>query len=142
MIGRENWINLEIMKNCILFGLVLFVGLSCNKGGNEIEMVSPEQVYEAVYNSDQSDIQLVDVRKESEYEVRHLKDAQNICVSSEDFKQKVAVLDKSKPVYVYCKGGGESAQAAQILKEMGFTKVYDLQGGIDNWQESGLETVN
>lgn len=106
-------------------------------------MVSPEQVYEAVYGGEKSeDIQLVDVRTEAEYSVSHLKDAQNICVSSKDFREKVVDLDKNKPVYVYCKGGGESAQAAQILKEMGFTKVYDLQGGIDNWEESGMETVN
>lgn len=130
------------MKKRIVVGLFLLLLVACNKGGSEIEMVSPEQVYEAIYNGEQTDVQLVDVRKESEYEVSHLKDAQNICVSSEDFKEKVAVLDKSKPVYVYCKGGGESAQAAEILKEMGFTQVYDLQGGIDNWQDSGLETVN
>lgn len=117
--------------------------MACNSGGDQIEMVSPEQVYEAVYGGEKSeDIQLVDVRTEAEYSVSHLKDAQNICVSSKDFREKVVDLDKNKPVYVYCKGGGESAQAAQILKEMGFTKVYDLQGGIDNWEESGMETVN
>jgi len=116
--------------------------LSCNTGANQVEMVSPEQVYEAVYGVEDTDVQLIDVRTEAEYKVSHLKDAQNICVSSKDFEEKVAVLDKSKPVYVYCKGGQESAQAAEILKEMGFTKVYDLQGGIINWEENGLETVN
>jgi rhodanese-related sulfurtransferase len=74
--------------------------------------------------------------------VNHLKNAQNICVTDDDFKQQVNVLDKEKPVYVYCRSGKRSARAAEILKEMGFTKVYDLQGGIMEWQENDLETVN
>jgi rhodanese-related sulfurtransferase len=63
-------------------------------------------------------------------------------VTDDDFKQQVNVLDKEKPVYVYCRSGKRSARAAEILKEMGFTKVYDLQGGIMEWQENDLETVN
>lgn len=105
----------------------------------EIEMVSPVQVYEAVYGEDS--LQLVDVRTAEEYDVNHLKNAQNICVTSPDFKAKVEALDRNKPVYVYCKKGGRSAKAAAILKDMGFHKVYDLQGGITSWQQNGLETV-
>ena len=122
--------------------LVLFFAFqSCSNSKNrEVEMISPVDVYEAVYGEDS--LQLVDVRTQEEYEVSHLKNAQNICVTSDDFKEKVATLDKQKPVYVYCKKGGRSAQAATILKEMGFTKVYDLQGGIASWEEEGLETVN
>ncbi|NNM21958.1 MAG: rhodanese-like domain-containing protein [Flavobacteriaceae bacterium] len=131
------------MKRSILLGVVaLAISLqSCNNSTNgEIQMVSPVQVYEAIYGAES--LQLVDVRTSEEYEVSHLKNAQNICVTSDDFREKVAVLDKEKPVYVYCKKGGRSAQAADILKEMGFTKVYDLQGGLTSWQEEGLETVN
>ncbi|MEL6812746.1 MAG: rhodanese-like domain-containing protein [Bacteroidota bacterium] len=131
------------MKKILALSL-LALGLlfqSCNDAKQgEIEMVSPVQVYEAVYGEDS--LQLVDVRTAEEYEVSHLKNAQNICVTSADFKEKVATLDKEKPVYVYCKKGGRSAQAATILKEMGFTKVYDLQGGLTNWQQNGLETIN
>lgn len=122
--------------------LIFFMAFqSCSNGNKgEIEMISPIDVYEAVYGEDS--LQLVDVRTQDEYEVSHLKNAQNICVTSNDFKKKVATLDKEKPVYVYCKKGGRSAQAASILKEMGFTKVYDLQGGITSWEQEGLETVN
>jgi len=131
------------MKKLLILCLlaVLYTFQSCNNSKNgEIEMISPVEVYEAVYGEDS--LQLVDVRTQAEYEVSHLKNAQNICVTSDDFKQKVALLDKEKPVYVYCKKGGRSATAAGILKEMGFTKVYDLQGGITSWNEEGLETIN
>ena len=131
------------MKKIAFVGLLaLFAVLqSCNNPNNgKIEMVSPIQVYEAVYGEDS--LQLVDVRTSEEYGVSHLKNAQNICVTSDDFREKVAGLDKEKPVYVYCKKGGRSAQAATILKELGFTKVYDLQGGITSWESEGLETIN
>lgn len=130
------------MKKLFLTTLLLsfFALQSCgNQQSKEIEMVSALQVYEAVYGED--NLQLVDVRTKEEYDVSHLKSAQNICVTSDDFEEKVQELDKEKPVYVYCKKGGRSAKAASILKEMGFTKVYDLQGGLTSWQEEGLETV-
>lgn len=119
----------------------LFAMTACNDEKTEdIEMVSPVKVYEAVYGEDS--LQLIDVRTQEEYAVSHLKNAQNICVTDEDFRDKVVSLDKYKPVYVYCKSGGRSAKAAKILKEMGFTKVYDLQGGITSWEASDLETIN
>ena len=105
-----------------------------------VKVISPQEVFDAVYGND-NDVQLVDVRTQEEFGVSHLKDAQNICVTNDDFQKKVKTLDKNKPVYVYCKKGGRSAQAAQILTEMGFTQVYDLDGGITNWEENNLETT-
>ncbi|PQB04858.1 rhodanese-like domain-containing protein [Aureitalea marina] len=127
--------------NILILFLLLALG-SCKQEvtTGEIEVIPPLQVYEAVYGSDS--LQLVDVRTPEEYSVSHLKNAQNICVTDDDFQDQVGVLDKSKPVYVYCRSGKRSARAAKILKEMGFTKVYDLQGGIQEWQDNELETVN
>jgi len=103
-----------------------------------IELISPQQVYDAVYGEDS--VQLVDVRTPEEYRVSHLKGSQNICVTSDDFEEKVKTLDKNKPVYVYCKVGGRSASAAKKLHKMGFTKIYDMDGGILLWEEKKLET--
>lgn len=131
------------MKKLILLSLCLLaLAVSSCKDSRtaEIQMVSPVQVYEALYSEDK--LQLVDVRTTEEFSVSHLKNAQNICVTSNDFKAKVAALDKDKPVYVYCKKGGRSAKAASILKEMGFSEVYDLQGGLTSWEQEGLEVVN
>ena len=131
------------MKRSVLFiWVVMALGVqSClDAGSSNVEMVTAKQVYEAVYGEDS--LQIVDVRTPEEYDVSHLKNAQNICVTSDDFKEQVAKLDKEKPVYVYCKKGGRSAKAATILKEMGFTEVYDLQGGMMSWEEEGLETIH
>lgn len=129
------------MKKLFTLLLVALVVVSCKDSmQSQVEMITPEQVYEAVYGGDT--LQLIDVRTTEEYGVSHLKNAQNICVTNDDFEEKAAGLDKTKPVYVYCQKGGRSARAAEILKEMGFTKVYDLQGGMENWESKKLETVN
>ena len=130
------------MKKLVLplFAIGMLFTACKNETKADIEMVSPVQVYEAVYGEDS--LQLIDVRTAEEYSVSHLKNAQNICVTDDDFRDKVAVLDKNKPVYVYCKSGNRSGKAAKILKEMGFEKVYDLQGGISSWEANDLETIN
>jgi len=127
-------------KNILLLTFTLGLLSACQEKNATIEIVPPEQVYAAIQGD--SNIQLIDVRTQAEYQVNHIKQSQNICVTKNDFKEKIAKLDKNKPVYVYCGKGGRSAKAAQILKEMGFQEVYDLQGGLQNWDSSGLETVN
>ncbi len=134
------------MKKIIIVFTVAFLFLfqSCKDyskeeaSTNEIELISPQQVYDAVYSTDS--VQLVDVRTPAEYRESHLKGSQNICVTSDDFAEKVKTLDKNKPVYVYCKMGGRSANAAKRLQEMGFTKIYDMDGGILLWEEKKLAT--
>lgn len=130
----------------LFFAILTLVIVSCNNAQKTndkamtqtIEVVAPKAMYEILLNDPSA--QLVDVRTKDEFAVSHLKDAQNICVTDNDFKQKVAFLDRSKPVYVYCKKGGRSAQASKILKQMGFTKIFDLQGGITNWEQQQLST--
>lgn len=135
------------MKHFLLiFTLVILSFQGCKnetskeEGLGGIELISPQQVYDAVHSDDS--IQLVDVRTKEEFSESHVKGAQNICVTDNDFKEKVKKLDKNKPVYVYCRKGGRSANAAAQLKEMGFTKVYDMEGGLTSWQEKQLQLEN
>jgi rhodanese-related sulfurtransferase len=131
----------------IIFAILLaLLSVSCDNAQKKnnrvapkaIQIIAPKAMYDVLVND--TSAQLIDVRTQDEFAVSHLKDAQNICVTDTDFKQKVAHLDKAKPVYVYCKKGGRSAQAAKILEELGFTQVFDLQGGITNWQQHQLST--
>ena len=118
---------------------LLLIFQSCDEANSDtVEVISPQHFLESLENDE--DGQLIDVRTTEEFGVSHIKEAQNICVTDADFEEKIKTLDKTKPVYVYCRSGGRSARAAKILEEKGFTKVYDLQGGITSWDEEGLET--
>jgi len=77
--------------------------------------------------------QLIDVRTPEEYSSGHIGNALNINWNGNDFVASAEKLDKSKPVFVYCKIGGRSAQAADKLAGMGFTEIYNLDGGIMKW---------
>ncbi|MEZ4828561.1 MAG: rhodanese-like domain-containing protein [Bacteroidia bacterium] len=82
--------------------------------------------------------QLIDVRTEGEVATGHITHARNINLQSPDFKDQIATLDPSKPVFVYCARGARSGQSAEMLKKMGFQEIYDLKGGIIQWKASGL----
>jgi rhodanese-related sulfurtransferase len=115
--------------------------VSCKEGISKedttIQMVTPQEVEEL---SKLNNVRLLDVRTEAEFKEEHIENAQNI-VYDEHFSEKISGLDKSKPVIVYCKSGGRSEKCAQILKDSGFIKIYDLKGGISEWQFAKKKTV-
>ena len=82
--------------------------------------------------------QLIDVRTPQEFASEKINDAKNINWNGTDFVAQVEKLDKSKPVFVYCKVGGRSAQATDKLAELGFKEIYNLDGGIMKWNASGM----
>jgi rhodanese-related sulfurtransferase len=80
--------------------------------------------------------QVLDAREIKEYEVSHLQNA--TWVGHETFNLKsVAKLDKNKPVLIYCTVGARSEEIGKILQKEGFTRVYNLYGGIVHWVNEG-----
>jgi len=127
------------MKKIVI--LFLVIGLSsCNsqeKKATTFEDVTVEQFQNMI---GKNGAQLIDVRTPGEYENGHIKNALLINYMSSDFKDKAFKgLDKTKPVLVYCASGGRSAKSAKMYKEAGFTKVYNLLGGITAWKAKNLE---
>jgi len=87
------------------------------------------------------DGQILDVRTPEEWAKGTIMGAIKMNIFDSDFNTQLNQLDKSQPVYVYCKSGGRSGKAAKIMKELGFTTVYNLNGGIGAWNSAGHETV-
>jgi rhodanese-related sulfurtransferase len=86
-----------------------------------------------------SNVLVVDVRTPEEYGQGHLKDAINIPLY--DLPLRIGGFEQNRPILVYCQTGYRSAQASSILVKAGFTKVYNLEGGIIAWINSGYPTV-
>lgn len=81
---------------------------------------------------------VLDVRTPDEFSKGHLKDARNVNWNGTDFDKQVAALNKTTPLFVYCLGGGRSASATAHLRSLGYTNVYELDGGILAWRKAGL----
>ena len=77
---------------------------------------------------------ILDVRTEDEWNRGIIPGAINIDIyKGQAFVYEVEELDKSKNYYVYCAAGGRSAQACNIMNQLGFEKAYNLTGGITEW---------
>ncbi|WP_177222869.1 rhodanese-like domain-containing protein [Chitinophaga sp. YR627] len=83
-------------------------------------------------------VQIFDVRTAGEYNTGHLSNAlQADYTKKEEFTDRVKYLDKDQTVYIYCLSGGRSAKAASWMRDNGFKKVIELEGGINAWKQAG-----
>jgi thioredoxin len=112
--------------------LLSFLFISCNgQTSNAVKTIDAKSFAEKLKTNENP--QLLDVRTPEEYGVEHIGNAKNVNWNGDDFVAKVNSYDKSKPIFVYCKVGGRSAQAANKLAELGFKEIYNLNGGIMKW---------
>jgi rhodanese-related sulfurtransferase len=81
---------------------------------------------------------VLDVRTPAEVAQGKLAGASVIDFNAPKFEQKVALIARDKPVFVYCARGGRSSQAAALMTKLGFKKVYNLAGGLAAWNGQGL----
>lgn len=114
--------------------LVLLSFASCQSQNKTPQLVSPDAFAQKIETGKE---QLIDVRTPKEYKQGHLKGAKNIHLYEQDFVEQINKLDKTKPVYVYCKAGGRSAEAVEIMQAQGFQNIVELDGGTDSWIEKG-----
>ena len=88
------------------------------------------------------EVVIIDVRTAGELaSLGYIEGAEHLDIKDRDFKDKIEAMDKDKEYYVYCHAGGRSASAKKIMDNLGFTKVYDLKGGISAWLAAGYDVV-
>ena len=98
------------------------------------------QVYEVLSYDDfknqinNDNVLLFDIRTMDEFNSGHLKGSINIDFYEEKlFDKFFKKVNKSKPIYIYCRSGNRSKKSSEKLKKLGFVKIYDLEGGYKNW---------
>jgi rhodanese-related sulfurtransferase len=93
-------------------------------------IIKPSQI------SNLSNYQVLDAREKNEFEVSHLPDAKWVGHDTFDLKN-VSDLDKNQPVLIYCTVGARSQEIGKKLQDAGFTRVFNLYGGIIHWVNEG-----
>ncbi len=128
-----------IIIAAVVFAVALALVFVLGSKKASFESVSPEAFSSQL--ADEPGAQLVDVRTAEEYAEAHLPAAVNIDVKQEDFLVKAqSQLDAGRTVFVYCRSGRRSKDAAAQLAKVGY-RVVDMNGGILEWMQKGLETT-
>ena len=118
--------------------IVAFIFTSCTNGQSSPSNPSISAIEFSKKISELPDAPIIDVRTPGEFSQGHLKNAVNYDISTGEFENKIASLDKSKPVLVYCLSGSRSTYAVSYMKSNGFKEVYELNGGMMRWRAANL----
>ena len=84
---------------------------------------------------------VIDVRNRAEFDAGHISESRNIPL--QDISGSADSLKKyrEKPVITYCDSGMSGGNAARALNKLGFTKVFNLRGGLAAWRKDNLPLV-
>jgi rhodanese-related sulfurtransferase len=104
--------------------------------------LSPQQVSELIEDRAPDGLVILDVRTAEEYADGHLPAGDlgelNLDFYQNDFAQRLAQLDKSNAYLLVCRTGNRSGAAMAMMTDLGFDKLYELEGGMVAWQAARL----
>ncbi len=104
------------------------------------ELATVPQISVAELNSliaEQTQLQIIDVRRPPEYESGHVPRAIQAPLSSLEPNVRNLSIDPAKPTAVICAGGFRSSAATSILQQYGFTDLRNVTGGTSAWINAG-----
>jgi rhodanese-related sulfurtransferase len=126
-----------LQQNIMWIGLAAFSGgilllKTFNGGGPAVTPI------EATLLINREDALVVDVREQNEFSAGHIPNSRFIPLGQ--VKARLPELDKfrDRNVIVVCRSGNRSASACSTLRKHGFTKVFNLTGGIQSWEQASL----
>ena len=120
-------------KNYLLIVLLLTGCMYLRPKQNGMSNLSQTEWAKAL--TKQPEAVILDVRTEEEFESGYIPNAKNIDLRmGPGFIDEINILEKNKSYYVYCRSGARSAQAVQLMRDLGFNETYNLLGGILDWE--------
>ena len=131
-------IKLNILKymNMLVIPTILFLLFSCHNSSDiSFKNFDIVNLAESSYGDE---FIVLDVRTSQERANGFLANSTHIDFYDEAFLDKLNLLDKTKPIYVYCMVGGRSSKAVNKIVKSGFNEVYNLNGGFLKWSNNNL----
>jgi eight-cysteine-cluster-containing protein len=108
-----------------------------------LEDITAEEAHVLIQSSrENGNFVIIDVRTSEEYSSGHIENAINLNYHSENFKQSLNKLNRTRTYLVYCQSGQRSGMTLDIMKDLGFIEVYNMLGGIDEWKAKGFPVVS
>ncbi len=81
---------------------------------------------------------VLDVRTAEEFMQERIPGTRHAPVDTIEQYADIFLKDKEAPIYIHCQHGIRGAQAAKILSQKGYTKVFNLEGGLEAWRSAGF----
>jgi hydroxyacylglutathione hydrolase len=132
---RLTRVGIEVLGGYLAGGVVAW-----KQAGLPLATVSQVMAEELNARLKCHDVQVLDVRREPEWDAGHIEDA--VWWPLDNFKVSPPEIDHDAPIAVHCKGGYRSMIASSLLQRAGFKSVINVIGGFDAWQEAKLPVVS
>ena len=123
------------------FSIVAFFSFlfgACQPATEGLRVIPAKEFAEFIM---QTDVQILDVRTLEEFDAGHIHGAMMIDYRTDPdgfLVRAEALLQKDKPVALYCRSGMRSHAAAELMLKNGFKRIVELDGGIIAWQEAEM----
>lgn len=117
--------------------------LGGDETGNVFEDIDSQEAFELIEkNRDDDNFIILDVRTPGEYRNARIEGSILMDFYSEGFYTEMDKLDRSKVYFIYCRSGNRSGRTLSMMREMGFSAVYNLEGGLISWVNSGFPVTD
>ena len=138
-----------MLKMFFVTGLVLAVTANAQFKADNVKYatVFPQELCKALMAS--QGYTLLDVRSQGEYDdtstsgglnIGRIKNSVHIDIRELPKRWKELLPYKDKPLFIYCSHSQRSRRASRLLADSGFTKLYNINGGLTDFYNQGIES--
>lgn len=135
----------KMVRVFLYLSAFLLLASSCSSDGNKSSQTAeteyeytrtiPPADFLKAYHAQPGAV-MIDVRTPKEYvDGKIVPEAVNVDYHGDDFLEKILMHDKNDPIYIYCFSGGRSSKAAYKMRQLGFDRIYECQGGYQRWEK-------
>jgi len=133
---------LALLSAALVFPVACSKGEAAKSPGLISEDLKLEEAFTLMEdNQGNRDFIIIDLRSAGGYANGHVKEAINLDYNSSDFAQELDELDRDEIYLIYSYTDDVSGQVLDMMAELGFAEVYNMLGGIERWQQTGLLLV-
>jgi phage shock protein E len=126
------------MNRILVGAAVLLVSCGISAEDRKIETMTAQAVHQSLLAEGAKPL-VVDVREPDEFEAGHIREA--LLAPLANVEKDLASVPKDREIVLVCRSGRRSRIAAKMLSERGYTKLWNMEGGMLAWQKLGYPVV-
>ena len=128
--------NIKVLSTgLVAFMLLVGAGFTISAEEAGVRYVEADEAHSLVKEASE-ELVVLDIRTAEEFVAGHIQGAVNIDFYSDEFRESLANLDKSKTYLVYCRSGGRSQRSLSTFNDLNFENIVHLNGGYKGWVRS------